>query len=312
MCHVSPCIAKHWHVIGIRLDPLDPVVTLWQGTFTRSLLTMFEVLFANWGPPCRLLVDNVSEWSLGRADSEDVRWYIGFCPNCYCHIYHVWCPVLVPFSWTFTAGNRGFPCSFSCTAASCAQIFRQGGGPWWTTTGCWAWGDWLRSAERPCLRKFCGCEVFRLYAKKHKNWQFHEGLVFFFGTFVFFAFFFVAGFGFWLLAFGFWILALHFWLLASQFWLLAFGFFWLSASAWVCCICYNMFYKFLISSMNFFIFVWMSCNSKWAFFALNIFMFSNLAWCLLWLLWMFFLVVLPFFYLSIHISIYLSNLYIQI
>lgn len=34
----------------------------YYGTFTRSLLTMFEVLFANWGPPCRLLVDNVSEW----------------------------------------------------------------------------------------------------------------------------------------------------------------------------------------------------------------------------------------------------------
>eukprot|EP00434_Breviolum_minutum_P014696 symbB.v1.2.012960.t1/scaffold906.1/size153294/5 len=34
----------------------------YYGTFTRSLLTMFEVLFANWGPPCRLLVDNISEW----------------------------------------------------------------------------------------------------------------------------------------------------------------------------------------------------------------------------------------------------------
>ena len=41
------------------------VLCVLQGTFTRSLLTMFEVLFANWGPPCRLLVDNVSEWPLG-------------------------------------------------------------------------------------------------------------------------------------------------------------------------------------------------------------------------------------------------------
>ena len=23
---------------------------------------MFEILFANWGPPCRVLVDNISEW----------------------------------------------------------------------------------------------------------------------------------------------------------------------------------------------------------------------------------------------------------
>lgn len=23
---------------------------------------MFEILFANWSPPCRVLVDNLSEW----------------------------------------------------------------------------------------------------------------------------------------------------------------------------------------------------------------------------------------------------------
>eukprot|EP00913_Durusdinium_trenchii_P020487 g19246.t1 len=34
----------------------------YYGTFTRSFLTMFEIMFANWGPPCRVLVDNVSEW----------------------------------------------------------------------------------------------------------------------------------------------------------------------------------------------------------------------------------------------------------
>ncbi|CAJ1450529.1 unnamed protein product, partial [Effrenium voratum] len=43
--------------IGLR-----QAVHLYYGTFTRSFLTMFEVLFANWGPPCRVLVDNVSEW----------------------------------------------------------------------------------------------------------------------------------------------------------------------------------------------------------------------------------------------------------
>ncbi|CAE7032049.1 Scn2a [Symbiodinium natans] len=33
----------------------------YYGTFTRTFLTMFEILFANWGPPCRALVDNVDE-----------------------------------------------------------------------------------------------------------------------------------------------------------------------------------------------------------------------------------------------------------
>eukprot|EP00438_Fugacium_kawagutii_P027995 Skav202946 [mRNA] locus=scaffold422:437215:438924:+ [translate_table: standard] len=37
-------------------------VFLYYGTFTRTFLTMFEVLFANWGPPCRVLVENISEW----------------------------------------------------------------------------------------------------------------------------------------------------------------------------------------------------------------------------------------------------------
>ncbi|CAK9036844.1 unnamed protein product [Durusdinium trenchii] len=33
----------------------------YYGTFTKTLLTMFEVLFANWAPACRVLVDNVGE-----------------------------------------------------------------------------------------------------------------------------------------------------------------------------------------------------------------------------------------------------------
>ena len=37
-------------------------VFLYFGTFSRTMLTMFEVLFANWGPPCRVLVEDVSEW----------------------------------------------------------------------------------------------------------------------------------------------------------------------------------------------------------------------------------------------------------
>jgi len=37
-------------------------VFMYYGTFTRTVLTMFEILFANWSPPCRVLVDNLSEW----------------------------------------------------------------------------------------------------------------------------------------------------------------------------------------------------------------------------------------------------------
>jgi len=32
------------------------------GTFARSMLTMFEITLGNWMPPCRALVENVSEW----------------------------------------------------------------------------------------------------------------------------------------------------------------------------------------------------------------------------------------------------------
>ncbi|CAE6964190.1 Scn10a [Symbiodinium sp. CCMP2592] len=34
----------------------------YYGSFSATLLTMFEVLFANWAPPCRILIDYVSEW----------------------------------------------------------------------------------------------------------------------------------------------------------------------------------------------------------------------------------------------------------
>jgi len=47
-------------------DSDDPearaVVYQYYGTFTRTILTMFEIMFANWGPACRVLVENVSEW----------------------------------------------------------------------------------------------------------------------------------------------------------------------------------------------------------------------------------------------------------
>merc|ERR1712079_888506 len=37
-------------------------VFMFYGSFTRSILTMFEITLGNWMPPCRALVENVSEW----------------------------------------------------------------------------------------------------------------------------------------------------------------------------------------------------------------------------------------------------------
>lgn len=38
------------------------LVFMYYGTFTRCFLTMFELTMGNWMPPCRALVENVSEW----------------------------------------------------------------------------------------------------------------------------------------------------------------------------------------------------------------------------------------------------------
>mmetsp|Transcript_89865 Transcript_89865/g.159879 ORF Transcript_89865/g.159879 Transcript_89865/m.159879 type:complete len:421 (-) Transcript_89865:78-1340(-) len=43
--------------------PPEDREAVWQsfGTFSRTMLTMFEILFANWSPVCRLLIDRISE-----------------------------------------------------------------------------------------------------------------------------------------------------------------------------------------------------------------------------------------------------------
>ena len=43
--------------VGLRQE-----VYLYFGTFSRTILTMFEILFANWAPPCRIVIENVNEW----------------------------------------------------------------------------------------------------------------------------------------------------------------------------------------------------------------------------------------------------------
>jgi len=58
--------------IGSILEPIimDPEEDLGRrkmlyeewGSYTRSMVTMFEITLANWGPPLRRLMDNVNEW----------------------------------------------------------------------------------------------------------------------------------------------------------------------------------------------------------------------------------------------------------
>jgi len=54
-------------VIYYMSDSANPLenrreVFRYYGTFGRTLLTMFEILFANWSPACRVLTENISEW----------------------------------------------------------------------------------------------------------------------------------------------------------------------------------------------------------------------------------------------------------
>merc|ERR1719353_1089483 len=45
-------------------QPLDERQKLYEyfGTFTRAMLSMFEITLANWPPICRLLSEEVTEW----------------------------------------------------------------------------------------------------------------------------------------------------------------------------------------------------------------------------------------------------------
>ncbi|CAJ1351564.1 unnamed protein product, partial [Effrenium voratum] len=58
---ISTLVSRYLEDSGIDKEQRRYVFQYW-GTFTRTFLTMFEVLFANWAPSCRSLVDNVSEW----------------------------------------------------------------------------------------------------------------------------------------------------------------------------------------------------------------------------------------------------------
>ncbi|CAL1127994.1 unnamed protein product, partial [Cladocopium goreaui] len=58
---ISTLVSRYLEDPAMDAEGRRHVFQYW-GTFTRTFLTMFEVLFANWAPSCRALVDNVSEW----------------------------------------------------------------------------------------------------------------------------------------------------------------------------------------------------------------------------------------------------------
>eukprot|EP00913_Durusdinium_trenchii_P025072 g23535.t1 len=65
-CPCGPVHTSDGATDGGHEDPLGPFeireeVFRYYGTWTRTMLSMFEILFANWGPPCRILVDHVHE-----------------------------------------------------------------------------------------------------------------------------------------------------------------------------------------------------------------------------------------------------------
>lgn len=59
---VEPFLKAEIDASDLHQQDVKHQVFAYYGTFWRSLITMFEITFANWAPTCRLLIDNVSEW----------------------------------------------------------------------------------------------------------------------------------------------------------------------------------------------------------------------------------------------------------
>jgi len=67
ICQMSAAMFLSQALEGYITDGTNPIadrtaVYIAFGTFWRSFMTMFMVTLANWAPPCRLLVENVSEY----------------------------------------------------------------------------------------------------------------------------------------------------------------------------------------------------------------------------------------------------------
>jgi hypothetical protein len=59
---VDPFLKAETDPSDLHQQDVKNQVFAYYGTFWRSMITMFEITFANWAPTCRLLVDNVNEW----------------------------------------------------------------------------------------------------------------------------------------------------------------------------------------------------------------------------------------------------------
>jgi len=58
---VSQCVGGY--IIDFSNAPGDRRdVFTYYGSFSRALVTMFEITLANWAPPCRILSNNIDEW----------------------------------------------------------------------------------------------------------------------------------------------------------------------------------------------------------------------------------------------------------
>eukprot|EP00927_Polykrikos_kofoidii_P058946 TRINITY_DN5385_c0_g1_i1.p1 TRINITY_DN5385_c0_g1~~TRINITY_DN5385_c0_g1_i1.p1 ORF type:complete len:591 (+),score=91.42 TRINITY_DN5385_c0_g1_i1:112-1884(+) len=58
---VSQSLGTYMMDVSVPVETRTLVFRDW-GSFSRAVETMFEVTLGNWGPPCRLLMNNVSEW----------------------------------------------------------------------------------------------------------------------------------------------------------------------------------------------------------------------------------------------------------
>jgi len=54
-------LLQEW-IRGHKDTEASKVVYMYFGSFARAMLTMYEMTLGNWMPPCRALVENVSEW----------------------------------------------------------------------------------------------------------------------------------------------------------------------------------------------------------------------------------------------------------
>merc|ERR1719265_1089130 len=58
---VEPFLKSETDPSDLHQQDVKTQVFAYYGTFWRSMITMFEITFANWVPSCRLLVDKVDE-----------------------------------------------------------------------------------------------------------------------------------------------------------------------------------------------------------------------------------------------------------